>query len=168
MFADKGLEVLKVLKMSDLYTVINASDTILNQLRLAHTVKYGISSKNDSHYSVTSKGINICDVNLMENRCSCSFMRTLMMPCRHIFAVRRSVLICQSIFEEEMVGQQWLKSYQTKDLFDQSTSGVSDGDVDPLVVQENQVHMSTFNSECKLTGTLACNQEFRKMQSLCQ
>ena len=63
-----------------------------------------------------------------------------------------------------MVGQQWLKSYQTKDLFDQSTSGVSDGDVDPLVVQENQVRMSTFNSECKLTGTLARNQEFRKMQ----
>ena len=72
-----------------------------------------------------------------------------------------------SIFEEEMVGQQWLKSYQTKYLFDQSTSSVSD-DVDPLVVQGNQVRMSTFNSECKPTGTLARNQEFRKMQSLCQ
>ena len=79
---------LKVLKMSGLYTVIYASDTILNQLRPAHTVKYEISSKNNSHYSVTSK-INICDVNLMENRCSYSFMRTLMMPCRHIFAVRQ-------------------------------------------------------------------------------
>ena len=65
-----------------------------------------------------------------------------------------------------MVGQQWLKSYQTKDLFDQSTSSVSDGDVDSLVVQENQVRMSTFNSECKLTGTLACNQEFRKCNSV--
>ena len=53
-----------------------------------------------------------------------------MMPCRYIFAMRRSVNM--SIFEEEMVGQQWLKSYQTKDLFDQSTSSVSDGDVDPL------------------------------------
>ena len=92
---------LKVLNMSGLYTVIYASDTILYQLRLAHTVKYEISSKNDSHYSVTS---NICDVNLMENRCSCSFIRTLMMPCRHIFAVRRSINM--SIFEEEMVGQQ--------------------------------------------------------------
>ena len=36
---------LKVLKMSGLYTVIYVSDTILNQLRLAHTVKYEISSK---------------------------------------------------------------------------------------------------------------------------
>ena len=48
-------------------------------------------------------------------------------------------------------------------MFVQSTSRVSDGDVDPLeVVQENenQVHMSTFKPECKLTGTLARNQKF--------
>ena len=52
--------------------------------------------------------------------------------------------------------------------FDQSTLSVNDGDVDTLSVQENQVHVSAFNSECKLTGTLARNQKFRKMQSLCQ
>ena len=67
-----------------------------------------------------------------------------------------------------MVGQRWLKSYQSKDMFDQSTLSVSDGDVDTLSVQENQVHVSAFNSECKLTGMLARNQKFRKMQSLCQ
>ena len=60
------------------------------------------------------------------------------------------------------------KSYHSKDMFDQSSSSVSDGDVDPLVVQKNQVCLSTLNSEYKLTGTLARNQKFRKMKSLCQ
>ena len=50
-------------------------------------------------------------------------------------------------------------------MFDQSTLSVNDGDVDTLSVQENQVRVSAFNSECKLTGTLAHNQKFRKMQS---
>ena len=77
---------------------------MVNQLRLAHTVKY-ISSKSDNQYLVTSKGINM---NLVDSQCSCSF-RTLVMPCRHIFAVRRS--LSMSAFEEEMVGQRWLKSY---------------------------------------------------------
>ena len=107
-FADKGIE-----GAQDVRSVCTqyASDTIINQLRLAHTVKYEISSENDNDYNVTNKGINIYNVNLMEDQCSCSFKRTLMMPCRHIFAVRRS--LSMPIFEEEMVGQRWLKSYQS-------------------------------------------------------
>ena len=99
-FADKRIE-----GAQDVRSVCTqyASDTIINQLRLAHTVKYEISSENDNDYNVTSKGINIYNVNLMEDQCSCSFKRTLMMPCCHIFAVRRS--ISMPIFEEEMVGQ---------------------------------------------------------------
>ena len=96
-------------------------------MRLAHTVKYEISSENDNDYNVTSKGINIYNGNLMENQCSYSFKRTLMMCCHHIFAVRRS--LSMPIFEEEMVGQRWLKSYQSKDMFDQSTLSVYDIDV---------------------------------------
>ena len=162
-FADKGLE-----GAQDVRSVCTqyAADTMVNQLRLAHTVKYDISSKGDNQYLVTSKGINIYNVNLVDNQCSCSFRRTLVMPCRHIFAVRQS--LSMSAFEEEMVGQRWLKSYQSKDMFDQSTASISDDAADSLVVQENQVRMSTLNSEAKLTGTLACNQKFRKMQSLCQ
>ena len=163
MFADKGLE-----GAQDIRSVCTqyAADTMVNQLRLAHTVKYDISSKSDNQYLVTSKGINIYNVNLLDNQCSCSFRRTLVMPCRHIFAVRQS--LSMSAFEEEMVGQRWLKSYQSKDMFDQSTASISDDAADSLVVQENQVRMSTLNSEAKLTGTLARNQKFRKMQSLCQ
>ena len=163
MFADKRLK-----GAQDIRSVCTqyAADMIMNQLRLTHSVKYEISDKSDDHYTLTITGSNVYDVNLMDNQCSCSFKRTLMMPCRHIFAIRLSLTV--PTFKEEMVGQGWLKSYQSKDMFDQSTSSVSDGDLDSFIAQENHVHMSTLNSECKLSGTLARNQMFRKMQSLCQ
>ena len=106
--ADKGLE-----GAQDIRSVCTqyAADTMVNQLRLTHTVKYDISSKSDNQYLVTSKGINIYNVNLVVNQCSCSF-RTLVMPCRHIFVVRQS--LSMSAFEEEMVGQRWLKLYQSR------------------------------------------------------
>ena len=147
-----------MLRTSGLYVHI-----ILSQLKLAHTVDYEISATGDEHFDVTSRGINVYDVNAMENQCSCSFKRTLMMPCRHIFAVRRS--LSMSLFEDAMVGKRWLKSYQSEGMFDQSSSSIGDSDDGPLLTK---VHVSTLNSESNLTGTLARNQKFRKMQSLCQ
>ena len=91
----------------------------------------------------------------MENQCSCSFKRTLLMPCRHILAVRRSLTM--SLFEDAMVGKRWLKSFESEGMFDQSTSSIGDSDSDPLL---NKVHVSTLNSESNLTGTLARNQKF--------
>ena len=159
-FADKGLE-----GAQDVRSVCTqyASDIILSQLKLAHTVDYEISATGDEHFDVTSRGINVYDVNAMENQCSCSFKRTLVMPCRHIFAVRRS--LSMSLFEDAMVGKRWLKSYQSEGIFDQSSSSIGDSDDGPLLTK---VHVSTLNSESNLTGTLARNQKFRKMQSLCQ
>ena len=89
-----------------------------------------------------------------------------MMPCRHIFAVRLSLNI--PVFKEEMVAVRWLKSYQSTDMFDQSTSTNGDYDPDPLTEQADKVRMSTLSTRNKLSGTLARNQKFRKMQSLGQ
>ena len=88
MFADKGLEGAQDIKSVCTQYV---ADTVINQLRLA--VKYDISSKSEDQYLVTSKGINIYDVNVVDNQCSYSFRSTLMMPCCHIFAVRHSLSI---------------------------------------------------------------------------
>ena len=147
--ADKGLE-----GAQDVWSVCTqyASDIILSQLKLAHTVDYEISATGDEHFDVTSRGINVYDVNAMENQCSCSFKRTLVMPCRHIFAVRRS--LSMSLFEDAMVGKRWLKSYG---MFDQSSSSIGDSDDGPLLTK---VHVYTLNSESNLTETLARNQKF--------
>ena len=59
MFAEKGFEGAQDIRsVSTQY----AADTVINQLRLANTVKYDISSKSDI---VTRRGINIYDVNVV-------------------------------------------------------------------------------------------------------
>ena len=90
------------------------------------------------------------------------------MPCRHIFNVRLSLHI--PLFEEGMVPKRWLRSYQSNVKFDQavcSTNGHASCAFG-TVSEQDRVHVSNLSTKTKLSGTLARNQKFQKMQTLCQ
>ena len=107
-------------------------------------------------------------VNLTENICSCSFRRTWLMPCHHIFNVCLSLHI--PISEEGMVSKRWLRSYQSAGMFDQAvySTNYHASRASGIVSEQGRVHVSNLSTKSKLSGALARNQKFQKMQTLCQ
>ena len=138
------------------------------ELKLAHSVRYQMTSGESNQYTLAITGGTLHTVNLTENTCSCSFRRTWLMPCRHIFNVRLSLHI--SIFEEGMVSKRWLRSYQSAGMFDQAVYSTNNhaSCASGIVSEQGHVHVSNLSTKSKLSGTLACNQKFQKMQTLCQ
>ena len=49
-------------------------------------------------------------VSVSDNTCSCSFMKMLLMPCRHLVAARTNA--GTAMFEPFLVAERWLKQYQ--------------------------------------------------------
>ena len=91
------------------------------------------------------------------------------MACHHIFNVRLSLHI--PIFEEGMVPKRWLRSYQSNGMFDQAVYIVPMAMHQCLwhcVSEQDRVHVSNLSTKSKLSRTLARNQKFQKMQTLCQ
>ena len=80
-----------------------ASNLMSQQLQLAQTVKYQILAKDVNQYFLTVNESNIHQVNVIDNTCFCSFKTTLLMPCRHVFALYMYL---------KMVATRWLKSYR--------------------------------------------------------
>ena len=78
-----------------------ASNLMSQQLQLAQTVKYQISAENVNQYFLTVNESNIHQVNVIDNTCFCSFKRTLMMPCCHVFALH--MYLKMTVFTEDMV-----------------------------------------------------------------
>ena len=90
------------------------------------------------------------------------------MLCRHIFNVLLSLHI--PIFEEGMVPKRWLRSFQSNGMFDQavcSTNGHASCAFG-IVSEQDRAHVSNLSTKSKLSGRLAHNQKFLKMQTLCQ
>jgi len=135
---------------------------IVEQLKLAHSVGYQISEKDGENVLVSPSGRSHT-VHLdgdIGNACSCSFHRTVHMPCRHIFAARLHQQL--PMFEITMVADRWQKLYQL--LVDEANSEA----IDPSGMEEPEVQVSSIVSGVTLSGTLARNQKYRKMQTLCQ
>ena len=89
----------------------HAANLVCEQLELAGKVDYQF--KQDLHEENTFE-IRYKDhkhfVNIDSNSCTCTFSKTLGLPCRHMFAARRRqelVIFCTSL-----VRDRWLKSYQ--------------------------------------------------------
>ena len=139
-----------------------AATMIVEQLKLAHSVGYQINEKEGENVLVSPSGrlhtVHI-DGNI-GNACSCSFHRTVHMPCRHIFAARLHQQL--PTFELTMVAERWQKQYQL--LVDEANSDA----VDPSGLKGPEVQVSSIPLGINLTGTLARNQKYRKMQTLCQ
>ena len=96
-----------------------ASNLMSQQLQLAQTGKYQISAEDVNQYILTVNESNIHQVNVIDSICFCSFKRTLMMPCCHVFTLR--MYLKMTVFTEDMVATRWLKSYQTSVVTDDSS-----------------------------------------------
>ena len=115
------------------------------QLQLAQTAKYQISAEDVNQYVLTVNKSNIHRVNVMDNTCSCSFKRTLMMPCRHVFALR--MYLKMVVFTEDMVATRWLKSYQTSIVTDDTSYHDSH-----IISQHNQVQVRFIQANTTLSN----------------
>ena len=74
--------------------------TIEYTVQLLSGVKTVISYKSHSH-SLSPK----------DGACSCTFQRTLLMSCRHVFKYHITV-VANLMFELSLVASRWLKSYK--------------------------------------------------------
>lgn len=120
---------------------------IVEQLKLSQKLQYEIREGEDAtvlvcnhqHYHVT----------LSEHRCSCSFSKTMGLPCRHLFAVRASQNL--PVFELQLVAQRWHKEYQllvgaaNESRENSASVGMS---------------LSTLPVKSKFSGTLSRNQKY--------
>ena len=136
-----------------------ASNLMSQQLQLAQTVKYQISAEDVDQYVLTVNESNIHRVNVIDNICSCSFKRTLMMPCRHVFALR--MYLKMVVFTEDMVATRWLKSYQASIVTDDSSYHNSH-----MISEHNQVQVCSIQANTTLSTALSHNQKYKKMRSL--
>ena len=134
----------------------HAANLVCEQLELAGKVDYQF--KQDPHkeymFELTYKDHkHFVD----SNSCSCSFLKTLGLPCRHIFAARRK--LNQVIFCTTMVRDRWLKSYQiqvpgSKDFMQLDLSDVS--------LQSDQFTWTYPLQKKPLKATLSQNQKYKK------
>ena len=81
-------------------------DLIVNQLKLARTVEYKVQVLSETSEAVISYQDRLHSVSV-KGTCSCTFQKTLLMPCRHIFE-----FIVASVFDPSLVADRWLKQFQ--------------------------------------------------------
>lgn len=87
-----------------------ASAFVTKQLNLASKLK-NIVACDDGNYQVQSvKPVSI-------NHCACLFRQSMLLPCQHIFAVRRK--LDQSLYSDSLYDKRWTKSYycETQRIF---------------------------------------------------
>ena len=134
----------------------------VEQLKLARIVDYKSGDNNGSdEFSVLSPNGKSYGVVLSAEIgavCNCAFHKTLLLPCRHIFFIRQHQIF--SIFENSLIANRWLKEYQPRIVV--HTTG------DETFVNKSEVEISTVVSNATLSKTLAHNQKYNKMLSLCQ
>lgn len=133
-----------------------AATLILEQLKLAQSVPYEFTVSETEivvSYKQRSHVVSISD-----HYCSCSFRKTLQLPCRHLLAARIYTPET-SVFESGLVAERWRKSYQLH-------AGVMphDEDQDGSIIHHDVV-VSTLPSS-SVSGTLSKNQKYQKMLSL--
>lgn len=90
-----------------------ASSYVLKQLELISKVKK-ICQANSGNYSVeTSEGVR--SVSVMD--CGCLFRKSMMLPCRHIFALRE--ILRQPLYSEDLCNSRWTAKYyhETQRIF---------------------------------------------------
>ena len=133
-----------------------AADIIVNQLKVAKSVEYEVKVSNESNKATISYQDRSHLVSLDIGTCSCTFQRTMLMPCRHVFKYR---LHCGlEVFNRSLVADRWLKQFQIHVCDDdfQNDDGQS----------SNEAQISSVSATSYLGSTLARNQKYRKILSL--
>ena len=104
-----------------------ATQLVLKQMEVAQKVEYQHTYTDASGGVIVSYGQSSYDVDNNASSCSCSFWKTMSLPCRHILHVRLNVN--QTIFEECMFHPRWFKSYQVDFPSDSSCNSLSSSEV---------------------------------------
>ena len=139
-----------------------AADMIVNQLKVAKSVDYDVNLSKEKSEAVVSYQDRSYSVSVDKGTCSCTFQRTMLMPCRHVFKCR---LDCDLvIFDQSLVADRWLKQYQIH-VGESKDENVQDGN-DDIGGLSNEAQISSVSSTSFLGSTLARNQKYRKMLSL--
>ena len=129
-------------------------------MKVAVSVKYIVSqreeivevkSTNESTYFVKLSG----DAGSM---CSCSFHKTMWLPCRHVFSARNFLQL--PLFHASMVPESWFKQYQL--CVNGSSYEIADNHEN-----NHELYISSFTEKVLSTTTLSQGQKFKKMLSLC-
>ena len=143
----------------------HAANLICEQLEVARKVEYQLTKSGDSEVFELTYKDHKHYVNASLNSCSCSFQKTLGLPCRHLFVVRTYLSLV--VFEQSMVRERWLKSYQIQ-ICTNDVPVVSDAEIDfsdnALEVQPNDVHLQISKMPRKpMNSSLSQNQKYRKV-----
>lgn len=85
-----------------------ASAYVTKQLSLVHKVK-DITDNGDSTYSVPTSG-GVVNVSLVD--CDCLFRKSMSLPCRHIFALRKQ--LDQPLYDQSLCITRWTSEYYQK------------------------------------------------------
>ena len=83
-----------------------ALNSLEEQIRTFEKINYPIK-RNDDVYTIHTSQEGI--VTITPTSCGCNFNRAMLLPCRHIFALRHA--ICLPIFDESLVPKRWTRSF---------------------------------------------------------
>lgn len=86
-----------------------AAKLTTEQLLLSKKINYDVNAPAEGTAELIY-GTHHHFVQVDKATCSCSFSKTMGLPCRHVFVVRQNLNL--PMFEEFMVQKRWLASYQ--------------------------------------------------------
>lgn len=127
-------------------------------------IKINIISEEKGSY--TENGV---EFEVTVNDCQCKVRSSSLLPCRHIFAIRKS--LSQPLFDEDLCNTRWTKTFYRKEqrMFKQKvTTSMSDI---PLIseinsrdiIAEDRINLiKSYMSEIVTTTSYFCNLEFFK------
>ena len=137
-----------------------ACNIIAEQMKVAVSVKY-IVSQREEIVEVKSPNESTYFVKLSSDAgsmCSCSFHKTMWLPCRHVFSARNFLQL--PLFHASMVPERWFKQYQL--CVNGSSYEIADNHEN-----NHELYIFSFIKKALSTTTISQGQKFKKMLSLC-
>ena len=133
-----------------------AADMIV---KVAKNVDYEVKLSKENTEAVVSYQDRSHSVSVDKGTCSCTFQRTMLMPCRpcrHVFKCRLDCGLV--VFDQSLVADRWLKQYQIH-IGESNDKNLQDGNAE----LSNEAPVSSVSF---LGSTLARNQKYCKILSL--
>lgn len=132
------------------YLTSYASEFVIKQLSLID--KVANITENDGEYTVsTSEGLRSVSC----SKCDCIFNKSMILPCRHIFALRRKLEL--SLFDPSLCDKRWTFDYYkaTHRFF---TEESSDASGDSLLVTSSEHSTKLSQHQKYRQANVVCNQ----------